>query len=305
MLPGSLPEILASLMACPNCGGPLAGEGELRCGACGATYPVRDGIPRMSPGAAQEDERMAAEWEAQAHAHAIYVDPAFIMNDWERAVLPTLFDWIGSLGGVVLDVGCGIGKLGASLTALGRDDVALVGTDFQATLLEEARVGYTARVEGDVHHLPFRDGAFAAAIASNALHHFPDTDRAMKEIARVLRPGGVFVAYDPRYVTPIETVKKLLRRNDHAFTKDHKAFRVDEYRDLLGSSGLSVTDVRTVDPLGPLVATGLDYLKVGKLGVAPKIAKLLAAADRALVGGSGTSPFGLMLAGRAVKPAVQ
>jgi SAM-dependent methyltransferase len=290
-------------MVCPKCRGPLAGDDTLRCGLCGAAFPVRDGIPRMSPGAAQEDERMAAEWEAQANAHAIYVDPAFIMNDWERAVLPSLFDWIGNVGGVVLDVGCGIGKLGASLTEIGRSDVTLLGMDFQAALLEEARTGYAARVEGDVHHLPFTDGAFSAAIASNALHHFPDANQAMIEIARVLRPGGVLVSYDPRYITPLETVKKLLRRNDTAFTKDHKAFRVDEYRELLGSSGLAVTEVRTIDPIGPLVATGLDYLKVGKLGIAPVIAKALAAADRKLVGSSGTSPFGLMLAGRAVKSA--
>ncbi len=244
---------------------------------------------------------MAAEWQAQAHAHAIYVDPAFIMNDWEREVLPSLFDWIGNSGGVILDVGCGIGKLGAALAARGRSDVTLVGMDFQGELLQEARVGYAARVEGDVHHLPFKSAAFSAAIASNALHHFPDANQAMLEIARVLGPGGVLITYDPRYITPLEKLKKLLRRNDQAFTKDHKAFRVDEYRDLLGSSGLTVTEVRTIDPLGPLVATGLDYLKVGKLGVGPKIAAALAATDRILVGDRGTNPLGLMVAGRAVK----
>jgi len=143
--------------------------------------------------------------------------------------------------------------------------------------------------------------AFVGAIASNSLHHFPDPLVAMAEIARVLKPGGVLVSYDPRYVTPLEKLKKLLRRNDSAFTKDHKAFRVDEYRELLGSSGLQVTEVRTVDPVGPLLATGLDYLKVGKLGVAPKVAKILVATDRLLSGAGGNTPFGLMLAGRAVK----
>ena len=296
-----LPEILTSVLACPRCHGALSGQTELRCQTCQLVYPVHDDIPRMTNGTEKQDERMAAEWEAQQHAHAIYVDPEYIMNDWEREVLPQLADWMGSAPGPILDVGCGIGKLGTALTALGRTDLQIIGADFQATLLEEARVGYAARVEADAHHLPFRDQAFVGAIASNSMHHFPDPLVAMAEIARVLKPGGVLVSYDPRYVTPLEKLKKLLRRNDSAFTKDHKAFRVDEYRELLGSSGLQVTEVRTVDPVGPLLATGLDYLKVGKLGVAPRVAKILVATDRLLSGAGGNTPFGLMLAGRAVK----
>ena len=279
----------------------LAGDQELRCAACGTSYPIRGGIPRMSDGVKQQDERMAAEWQAQAHAHALYINPAFVMNHWEKQVLPQLFEWVGGVQGTILDVGCGVGMLGTVLAALGRSDVSLLGTDFQGTLLDEARTGYAARVEADVHHLPFRDNSFAAAIASNSLHHFPDPNQAMVEIARVLQPGGVLVTCDPRHLPPLEKLKKLLRRNDEAFTKDHKAFRVDEYRQLLGSSGLSVTDVRTVNPLGPLLATGLDYLKVGRLGFAPAIAKALAATDRIFSGSAGQTPLGLMLAGRAVK----
>jgi SAM-dependent methyltransferase len=255
----------------------------------------------MSDGVQQQDERMAAEWQAQAHAHALYTNPGFVMNHWEKQELPRLFEWVGEVQGAILDVGCGVGMLGVVLAALGRSDVSLLGIDFQGKLLDEARIGYAARVETDVHRLPFRDGSFAAAVASNSLHHFPDANQAMVEIARVLQPGGVLVAYDPRYVTTLEKLKKLLRRNDGAFTKDHRACRVDEYRRLLGSSGLSVTDVRTVNPLGPLLATGLDYLKVGRLGLAPAIAKVLAATDRLIAGSAGQTPFGLMLAGRAVK----
>ncbi len=254
----------------------------------------------MSTEAERADERMAAEWEAQAHAHALYIDPAFIMNSWEKAVLPRLYDWIGSVDGPVLDAGCGIGKLGTALSQRGLNG-SIVGFDFQGTLLAEAGPGYEALVEADVHHLPFKSGSFSAAIASNSLHHFPDANQAMRELARVLRPGGVLVTYDPRFVVPLEALKKMLRKNDDAFTKDHKAFRVDEYRDLLGSSGLQVDEVRTVDPLGPLLATAFDYLKVGRLGLAPRIAGNLAALDDFICGADGRTAAGLMLAGRAVK----
>src|SRR5690349_5690364 len=114
-----LPEILASVLVCTRCRGPLADGDELSCTRCGRRYPVRDGVPRMTDGAERRDSRMVAEWEAQQHAHALYVDPTFIMNSWETEALPTLYDWLGPVDGTVLDVGCGIGKLGLALTDRG------------------------------------------------------------------------------------------------------------------------------------------------------------------------------------------
>ena len=298
---------LSSVLACPTCHRPLArspaGSSDLRCSTCQKSYPIRQDVPRFCDGIKDRDEKLAAEWEAQSNAGPHYTNPIIIMNRWEEEqVLPHILDKISDVEGMVLDAGCGVGHLGQSFARQGRAGIDLVGMDFQEELLANVTVGYTGLVEGDIHNLPFRDGSFAAVLTSNALHHFPDPRQAMREIARVLRPGGVFVCYDPRYITPLEMVKKFLRRNDTLFTKDHKSFRVDEYRELIGSSGLEVTEVRTVDALGPLVATGLDYLKVGKLGIGPQIARVLAAADRVLEGNRGETPLGLMLVGRAVKP---
>jgi len=276
-------------------------EALLRCVGCGATYPVRGNAVFLTDGTERDDPRMSAEWEAQSSARAQYTDPASILNSWELQVLPRLVDWLGEVRGPILDVGCGVGHLGTAMTVVDRKDVELIGTDFQAELLAEVGAGYLGLIQADVHHLPIRDGAFAGVIASNSLHHFPDPARAMSEIARVLRPGGVFVAYDPRFLAPLELLKKRLRRNDRAFTEDHKAFRIAEYRQLLGSSGLAVTDVCCTDPVGILLATGLDYLKVGRLGLAHPLAKVLAKLDRNLAGPIGHTPLGLMLSGRAVK----
>src|SRR5262249_13408744 len=142
--------------------------------------------------------------------------------------------------------------------------------DFQAELLAEAAAGghYALLIEGDAQRLPLRDGSIAAIIASNSLHHIPDPEAAMREVARVLAPGGSFVGYDPRSLPPLDALKRLVRRHDKAFTADHRAFATGEYRALLGSSGLEVVEVTRVDPLGPLLATGLDYLKLGRLGMA-------------------------------------
>jgi len=303
-VPGALNATLSSVIACPNCNGPLSQvDGALLCAACQTRYAVRDGVPRFSDGSQVEDERLKAEWQAQGNSVGHYSNPVVIMNRWEEEqVMPHILGQLDDVAGPVLDAGCGVGHLGQSLERMGRRDIELVGKDFQGQLLAQVTVGYVGLAEADVHHLPFRSAAFSAVLTSNALHHFPDPYRAMAEIARVLKPGGVFICYDPRYVTPLEMVKKFLRRNDKLFTKDHKAFRIDEYRDLLGSSGLSVSYVRTVDTIGPLMATALDYLKVGRLGFAPQIAKGLASIDRFIEGSRQEIPSGLMLVGRAVKP---
>jgi ubiquinone/menaquinone biosynthesis C-methylase UbiE len=94
--------------------------------------------------------------------------------------------------GRVLDIGCGTGQLAHRLR---RTDARVVGCDFSAGMLRAARardhrVGW---VQGDALHLPFADAAFDAVVSTQAFHWFPDQAAALREIARVLRPGGLFV----------------------------------------------------------------------------------------------------------------
>ena len=131
-----------SMLACPRCRGSVTERAEtLDCEACQLTFRTSKGIPRMTDGAEQRDARMAAEWQAQGFARPQYTDRASVLNSWEVQVLPQLVDWLGEVHGPILDVGCGVGHLGTSLTAMGRSDLQLIGTDFQPDLLEEALPG--------------------------------------------------------------------------------------------------------------------------------------------------------------------
>ncbi len=87
----------------------------------------------------------------------------------------------------VLDLGCGDGALAQALGA-GR---AWVGVDRSPTVL---RAAPRPVVRGDALRLPFRDRAFAAAVALWMLYHGPDPRVAIREALRVLRPGGLFAA---------------------------------------------------------------------------------------------------------------
>jgi SAM-dependent methyltransferase len=92
----------------------------------------------------------------------------------------------------VLEVGCGWGEFAERLIhALG---VELVAVDLSPRMVELARERRVDARAGDVQSLPFADGDFDCAVANWMLYHVPDLDRALGELARVLRPGGRLVA---------------------------------------------------------------------------------------------------------------
>jgi SAM-dependent methyltransferase len=92
----------------------------------------------------------------------------------------------------VLEVGCGEGELAERMVReLGVD---LVAVDQSERMVELTRArGIDARV-GDVQDLDFPDAAFDCAVAAWMLFHVANLERALGELARVLRPGGRLVA---------------------------------------------------------------------------------------------------------------
>ncbi|MBV9811201.1 MAG: class I SAM-dependent methyltransferase, partial [Acetobacteraceae bacterium] len=120
------------------------------------------------------------------------------MGRWSRRLAPELIAFVGLADGErVLDVGCGIGSLTFALAAH-RGLVAIEAIDYErdfvATLAErntDARV--TVR-QADATALPFPDAAFDRALSSLVLHFVSDPLRAVVEMRRVLRPGGVAAA---------------------------------------------------------------------------------------------------------------
>jgi SAM-dependent methyltransferase len=94
--------------------------------------------------------------------------------------------------GRVLDIGCGTGEIAVRIAAESGAD--LVAADTSPRMVDLARErGLDAGV-ADVQQLPFADGEFDCAVAGWLLYHVPDRDRAIAELARVLRPGGRLVA---------------------------------------------------------------------------------------------------------------
>lgn len=127
-------------------------------------------------------------------------------------MLTANYDRMGlQAGDKILDLGCGFGRhayeaarRGAHVVALdaGAEEVDGVAGTFAAMVdagelsAESTRVG---AIQGDALHLPFADGTFDRVICSEVLEHIPNDEAAMRELSRVLRPGGTMAITVPRY----------------------------------------------------------------------------------------------------------
>lgn len=93
--------------------------------------------------------------------------------------------------GSALDVACGSGKLTGELRRLAARGL-VVGLDFSGRMLQvaAAEVPGPGYVRGDGLRLPFADGTFHAVTVAFGLRNFVDPERGLREMRRVLRPGG-------------------------------------------------------------------------------------------------------------------
>jgi ubiquinone/menaquinone biosynthesis C-methylase UbiE len=91
----------------------------------------------------------------------------------------------------VLEVGCGTGLVLQRIAGFAR---SARGVDLSPGMLDKARLRGLDVCEGSATNLPFPDSSFDVACSFKVLAHVPEIERALSEMARVVRPGGVVIA---------------------------------------------------------------------------------------------------------------
>jgi len=155
--------------------------------------------------------RMRKGWDTQAGNWGRFTQPGLdpyheLMN------LPAFLDLLPAPGRRTLDLGCGEGRVSRALAQAGH---TLVATDSSPGMVAQAATQppAPAALVSDAARLPFIDGAFDLVVAYMCLHDMDRMPDAVREAARVLRPGGRLAVAIPH---PVSTAGDLTSQEPDA-----------------------------------------------------------------------------------------
>ena len=154
-------------------------------------------------GLAEEKVRAREQW-SQDPCGAVHGEHEFGTREFfdtvERHRYTEYGPWMPQLMGFdkfrdarLLEIGCG---MGTDLLQFARGGACCIGIDLTPRSIEITRHRFRlydadgAFMISDGEHLPFRDESFDVVYSNGVLHHTPDTAGAIREVHRVLRPGG-------------------------------------------------------------------------------------------------------------------
>jgi SAM-dependent methyltransferase len=213
---------------------------------------------------------------------------------WSRLVAREFLNWLGvPSGSCWLDVGCGTGALSQTILTCAAP-ARVKGLDHSGAYItlarkqvQDQRVSFEI---GDAQALPDETASYDAAVSGLALNFIPRPERAVSEMARVVKPGGSVAAYVWDYAGKMQLMRHFWNA---AVALDPQAFDLDEGRrfplcrptplaELFQSVGLKNVDLQALD-----ISTDFkdfdDYWLpfLGGQGPAPGYAMALSADRRA------------------------
>lgn len=152
----------------------------------------------------------------------------------------------------VLDVGCGTGQDALALAERVTPGGEVVGLDVSQAMVDEAQrrsLGTSLPVtfaQGDVHQLAFADHAFDRCRADRTFQHLSDPRRALAEMVRVTKPGGLVLIVDPDHETLVidtpytEVTRRFLALRSDGLPQGDVAHRLFALAQELGLTAVAV-----------------------------------------------------------------
>ena len=151
-----------------------------------------------------------------------------------------------------LEVACGTGTL-LELVLRWRKwkklpQVHIVGIDYAEPMLAGARHRFAAQANIELRHadaadLPYKEATFDTANIANSIHCLPDVDGALRDIFRVLRPGGTLAAnvlLYPRGVWPLKQIAERINRWGMRKGILYTPYRLEEIRRHIVDAGFQL-----------------------------------------------------------------
>jgi SAM-dependent methyltransferase len=200
----------------------------------------------------------AVQWlisqpEQQEIVKACYYDSplsAAATRYWESTEWRSIQEYLPQEKGLALDIGAGNGissyalaKDGWRVTSLEPDPSDLVGVGAINKLAAQEQLPITV-VQEFGESLPFADESFDFVFARQVLHHAKDLSQLCREIYRVLKPGGVFIAVRDHVISSKTDLPKFLDSHPlHQLYGGENAYLRSEYIEAIKSANLNVKQV--------------------------------------------------------------
>jgi SAM-dependent methyltransferase len=160
---------------------------------------------------------------------------------YQRAYQKIIFSIGGFARKSVLDIGCGVSEYHNWLAS---DSQRYVGVDISVEMLKLSRKEMSTSVEliaADAMHLPFKDDAFNISITFQALHHFPNWEKALDEM---IRTSNQIVLYEPNGDSLFHRIMHFLRRTfrvEQRFKESNEDYELVEFH-ASGFSSMKLTN---------------------------------------------------------------
>lgn len=186
-------------LTCPNCSSDLEltatsgsgdiEEGYLRCNSCDSYFPITNGIPRFVKSELSREENKTANsfgyaWKQYGHV---------ISSELNREFLERLPPWTPNdfKGKIVLDVGCGAGRLSRLASEFGAREIFAIDVSKAVDAAKSISINYSNInfIQANLFRLPFKI-KFDIVFCMGVLHHTPDPGKAFKDILKPLKKGG-------------------------------------------------------------------------------------------------------------------
>jgi SAM-dependent methyltransferase len=204
------------------------------------------------PSAKGDEVTLGEAWETHADDWIRWARTSEHDGFWDgtwpelEAVLPPPSD------GLVVEVGCGEGRVGRKLLEQGRQ---VIGIELSATLSRAARTGDPplSVVQADAAQLPIADAAATSVVACMSLLDVDELTGTVAEAARILRPGGRLCV---AIVHPFASAQDPDSLHTHQPTFSLPYLEERGYEDRMERDGLAMTFVSVHRPLSAYVTAG-------------------------------------------------
>jgi ubiquinone/menaquinone biosynthesis C-methylase UbiE/uncharacterized protein YbaR (Trm112 family) len=209
-------QLLKEKLTCPVCFSNLEfGDMSITCSACGAVYPVSEGIPVMiPPSIRQTSDKDSVFWEEYWNKTPMHA-PEKIPNEPDivsaLAHVKPIWDKYGN--DCFFEAGCGSGRLlylmaKSGITVIGYDN-SLAALKFTSKFLKYAGIKDFHLVCGDMRYIPFKDNSLGMIYGGGSIEHFDGQQTAINEMYRTLLSKGALTLTYPYISLSTLTYRQL------------------------------------------------------------------------------------------------